>query len=223
LKSHCGFISVYSELGKGTTFKIFLPATASENDVEKSKSEVGPTQGNGEQILIVDDEPNILRMTRMVFEKYNYRVLSASDGPEALAFFAQQMPVIGCVLTDISMPYMDGVALVRALKKMKPDIPIIVSTGQSDQPSYAELESLGVKKFLTKPYNTKKLLTAVRDTLTDNKTRPRTSCDPGRAQCLDQIPCDANGEDIAPSRVHSVAQEIAPPESTGVEPALRTS
>src|SRR5205823_10998403 len=66
VKSHRGFISVYSEIGQGTTFKIFVPATSSEKDLEKSKSEVGPIQGNGEQILIVDDEPNILQITRMV-------------------------------------------------------------------------------------------------------------------------------------------------------------
>jgi CheY-like chemotaxis protein len=113
----------------------------------------------------VDDEPNILQMTKMIFEKHNYRVLSANDGPEALALFAQQMGSIGGVITDVAMPYMDGVALVRSLKKMKSDIPIIASTGQVDQPGIAELRSLGVKNFLMKPYNTEKLLATVHDTL----------------------------------------------------------
>ena len=165
VKSHGGFISVYSEIGKGTTFKIFLPATMSDVELQKSKTLVAPIQGNGEQILVVDDEPNILRITKMIFEKHNYRVVSASDGPEALALFAQQMDSIGGVLTDISMPYMDGVALVRALRRMKADIPIIASTGQGDQPGMIELQSLGVKNFLTKPYNTEKLLATVHDTL----------------------------------------------------------
>jgi PAS domain S-box-containing protein len=162
VKSHGGFISVYSEIGKGTTFKIFLPAAMNEDDLDKSKAAFAPVQGNGEQILVVDDEPNILRITKMIFEKYNYRVLSANDGPEALALFAQQMGSIGGVLTDIAMPYMDGVSLVRALKKMKSDIPIIASTGQGEQSGMAELQSLGVKSFLTKPYDTEKLLATVK-------------------------------------------------------------
>ena len=165
VKSHGGFISIYSELRQGTTFKIFLPATMSDEDVQKSQTASVPVNGNGEQILIVDDEANILKVTKMIFEKHNYRVLSASDGPEALALFAQKMKDIGGVVTDISMPYMDGVALVRALKKMKSDIPIIASTGQGDQPGVDELEALGVTNFLTKPYNTEKLLVTVHETL----------------------------------------------------------
>ena len=162
IKSHAGFISVYSQVGTGTTFKIFLPAAMSEEDVQKTQASAEPIRGNGEQILVVDDEPNILQITKMIFEKHNYRVVSAHDGPEALALFAQQMHTIGGVLTDIAMPYMDGVALVRALKKMKSDVPIIASTGQGDHAGIAELESLGVKNFLSKPYNTDKLLATVK-------------------------------------------------------------
>lgn len=158
VKSHSGFISVYSELGKGTVFKIFLPATMSDVELQKSKRVGAPIRGNGEQILIVDDEPNILEITKRIFEKHNYRVISAGDGTEALALFAQQMDSIGGVLTDIAMPYMNGVALARALRRMKPDIPIVASTGQGDQPGVAELRSLGVTSFLTKPYDTEKLL-----------------------------------------------------------------
>jgi CheY-like chemotaxis protein len=165
VKSHSGFISVYSEQGKGTTFKLFLPATVTHEQLRQSKSSVVPIQGNGELILVVDDEPNILGVTKMILEKHHYGVLSASDGPEALAIFAQQMQSIRLVLTDISMPYMDGAALARALRKMKSDLPIIASTGQGDHAGVADFEALGVKNFLAKPYNTQELLTTVRDTL----------------------------------------------------------
>src|SRR5437763_8365733 len=102
IKSHGGFISVYSEVGTGTTFKIFLPAAMSEEEVQKTQASAEPIRGNGEQILDVDDEPIILQITKMIFEKYNYRVISAHDGPEALALFAQQMSSIRGVLTDIA-------------------------------------------------------------------------------------------------------------------------
>jgi PAS domain S-box-containing protein len=165
VKSHGGFISVYSELGKGTTFKIFLPATMSDEELQQLKTSIAPIQGNGELILVVDDEPNILGITKMILEKHRYDVLSASDGTEALAIFAQQMQSIRLVLTDISMPYMDGTALARALRKMKSDLPIIASSGQGERTGVAEFQELGVKNFLTKPYNTEKLLATVHETL----------------------------------------------------------
>jgi len=174
VKSHGGFISVYSELGKGTTFKLFLPAAMTDANLQQSKTSVVPIQGNGELILVVDDEPNILGITKMILERHNYHILSANDGPEALAIFAQQMQSIRLVLTDISMPYMDGVALVRALRKMKSHVPIIASTGQGEEARASEMEALHVANFLTKPYDTGQLLKALHTTLSDPKTDVRS-------------------------------------------------
>jgi CheY-like chemotaxis protein len=101
----------------------------------------------------------------MILEKHHYDVLSAGDGPEALAIFAQRMQSIRLVLTDVSMPYMDGAALARALRRMKSDLPIIASTGQGDQPGLADFATLGVKNILAKPYNTQQLLATIHDTL----------------------------------------------------------
>ena len=172
VKSHGGFISVYSEIGKGTTFKLFLPAAMTDANLQPSQISVVPIQGNGELILVVDDEPNILEITKMIFEKHNYRIVSASDGLAALALFAQQMESIGGLLTDIAMPYMDGVALVRALRKMKSDLPIIASTGQGEQARVNELRSLNVHNFLSKPYDTDKLLTTIQAALEGRPTEP---------------------------------------------------
>ena len=112
-------------------------------------------------MLVVDDEENILRATKTVLEQHHYRVIAASDGAEALALFAQQMQAIRVVLTDIAMPYMDGVASIRALRKMRPDVPIIAFTGDAGQARFDELRAMNVNNFLTKPFNTESLLAAV--------------------------------------------------------------
>jgi CheY-like chemotaxis protein len=142
-----------------------LPAQASEENSARSESLLKSADGHGQLILVVDDEPNILSATKMILEKHNYGILSAHDGPEALAIMAQQSAAIKLVLTDISMPYMDGVALVRTVKKMKPDTKFIASTGQGEEMRLAELQSLGVTNFLTKPYATGELLKTLGDAL----------------------------------------------------------
>jgi CheY-like chemotaxis protein len=172
VKSHGGFISVYSEIGTGTTFKVFLPAEASEQTSQESKTPSELLEGNDELVLVVDDEPGIVQMTKMILEKRNYRVLTAEDGPNALALIAQQTEPIKVVLTDMSMPFMDGVVLIRAINKMKPATMFIASTGHGEKTRMGELESLGVRNFLTKPYNTQTLLTTVGDTLSGAPSNP---------------------------------------------------
>ena len=178
VKSHAGFISVYSEQGRGTTFKVSLPAV--QADVAPPQKEIPPViKGNGELVLLVDDETNIRRVTKMTLEKHNYHVLEANDGPEALAIFAQEMDSISVVLTDMRMPYIDGIALIRALKKMKPDMTFIGSTGQEDEPRLAELQELGVMNFLSKPYDTRKLLTVLESALSKQPAPLRKKVIPG--------------------------------------------
>ena len=178
VKSHAGFISVYSEQGRGTTFKVFLPAV--QADVAPPQKEIPRViKGNGELVLLVEDETNIRRVTKMTLEKHNYHVLEANDGPEALAIFAQEMDSISVVLTDMRMPYIDGIALIRALKKMKPDVIFIGSTGQEDEPRLAELQELGVMNFLGKPYDTRKLLTVLESAVSKELAPLRKKVIPG--------------------------------------------
>jgi CheY-like chemotaxis protein len=172
VKSHGGFISVYSEIGMGTTFKVFLPAKISEESSPKSELLPELLEGNGEVVLVIDDEPGVVQMTKMILEKRSYRVLTAEDGPAALAVIAQQAEPITLVLTDMSMPFMDSVILIRAIQKMKPATMFIASTGHGEQTRSAELESLGVRNFLAKPYDTQTLLATVRDALSGAPRNP---------------------------------------------------
>jgi CheY-like chemotaxis protein len=164
VKDHGGFISVYSEIGRGTTFKIFLPAQLKELP-DKSGMTPELLEGHGELVLLVDDEANILRVTKMALENKNYQVVSASDGREALKIFSEQSDSIKVVLTDMDLPHLGGVALAREIRKMKPDMALIASTGQGEYANIAELQPLGVVNFLTKPYDTEKLLMTLRSAM----------------------------------------------------------
>src|SRR5581483_9090594 len=107
---------------------------------------------------------HLLRKNRERFRPI-YRCLEAKDGPEALAIFAQQMDAIALVFSDLTLPHMDGITLVRAARKMKPNMPIIVSSGQGEPAGMGELQALGGTNFLPKPYDTGKLLAAVHEAL----------------------------------------------------------
>jgi two-component system cell cycle sensor histidine kinase/response regulator CckA len=165
VKSHGGFVSVFSEVDKGTTFKIFLPATMNAEIYQPADTTPSALLGNGELILIVDDEETILQVTKTVLEEKGYRVLTAQDGPEAVAIFALEMNSLSGVITDISLPLMDGITLIRSLKKIKPSIPFIASTGHNRHFHADQFQELGVKHLLVKPYDTRKLLEVLRDAL----------------------------------------------------------
>ncbi|HEX4629378.1 MAG TPA: response regulator [Chthoniobacterales bacterium] len=165
VKSHGGFMSVYSEVGRGTTFKVFLPATTEAEMLQETSDAVVPP-AQGELLLLVDDERPILQIGKALLEGHGYQILTAEDAAEALAIFAKRMDEIGLVLTDLSMPVMDGIALIRTLRKMKPDIPVIASTGRGGQEQHSqELEELNIHACLTKPYNKETLLSTLHDAL----------------------------------------------------------
>ena len=166
VKSHGGFMSVYSEVGRGTNFKVYLPARiGAPGTLEDSEPTIVPL-AKGELLLIVDDEKSILQVARELLEGHGYQVLTAGDAPEALAIFAQRKDEIDLVLTDLAMPLMDGISLIRTLRKMKPDVCVIASTGHGSlERSGHDLPSLHVRACLTKPYNKEMLLTTLHETL----------------------------------------------------------
>jgi PAS domain S-box-containing protein len=152
VRNHGGVINLTSSPGSGTTFRIIVPAAGSAAPASTGLPEEPIPGGNGKTVLIVDDEEMLRVSTRAVLEKHGYRTLVAADGIEALALFSLNSAKIDAVLTDIDMPNMGGVTLIRALRRLRPDLPVIVSTGQSEGVDAAKLEEIGVKVILKKPY-----------------------------------------------------------------------
>jgi PAS domain S-box-containing protein len=170
VKAHGGFIDVYTEVGKGTQIKIYIPAVESPEGkgVPEQKKELA--LGQGELVLLVDDEKSICEIAKSVLETYGYRVIVAYDGTEAIATFVQERKSIKIVVTDMSMPYMDGAATIRALKKINPEVKIIATSGLATSEEAVMSQSLKVELFLQKPYTAAKLVTAIHDVLAGTDT-----------------------------------------------------
>jgi PAS domain S-box-containing protein len=158
VRSHGGFAYVYSEPRKGAQFSIYLPAIESAVAERVERKRLDLPVGRGELILVVDDEEAIRQITKGMLETFNYRVLTASDGTEAVALYAQHREEVAAVLTDMMMPFMDGPATIRALQKMNPKVRIIAASGLGASDKAAEAASVGVHTFLPKPFTAEKLL-----------------------------------------------------------------
>jgi PAS domain S-box-containing protein len=165
VKGHGGFIRVYSEVGKGSKIKVYLPAQTEPMADLVAGTTASMPRGNGELILVVDDESAVREITRQTLEAFGYRVLLASDGAEAVAIFAGRKDDIAVVLTDMMMPVMDGPATIMVMRRLQPQVRIIAASGLSANGHVGHASRLGVKHFLPKPYTAQTLLTVLRETL----------------------------------------------------------
>ena len=163
VRGHCGFAHAESRLGQGSCFEIYLPASSTPEPEPGPEPAAQVSMGRGQTILLIDDERAIQEITGAIFAEHGYRVLTAGDGTEALALFAQQMDRIDLVVTDMMMPCLDGPATIRGLQRLKPGLPVIATSGLAE--NQALTREMGRTRFLLKPFTSEKLLHAVSELL----------------------------------------------------------
>ena len=171
VRSHEGFLRVESTPGAGTAFEVYLPA-AEGSSTTVTERPAGEFRGNGETVLIVDDEDTVREISRTVLTALNFKVLLANDGTEALIHAADNPGLIQLVITDYDMPHLDGEVLVPALRRMMPDARIILASGTLNEQREAAMRVEGVDAILDKPFSQAKLVEALRVALGDKTSAP---------------------------------------------------
>ena len=165
LQSYQGAVYAYSEVGKGTVFNVYIPAI--KQIQAKAEAEVPDLPGGCEQILLVDDEPILVEVGRQMLEKLGYTVNPCGGSHEALATFRQSPGEFDLVITDMTMPKMTGDKLAAELLHIRPDIPMIISTGYSSNMTDETALAMGIKAVVPKPILGSTLAETVRRVLDD--------------------------------------------------------
>jgi PAS domain S-box-containing protein len=158
IKSHDGALQLFSKLGQGTSFKVYLPALVNElcGDENESSTASEAWQGSG-TILLVEDEEQVRLIAKELLEMFGFTVLEAESGKEALEVYQNNSTEITLVFTDMGMPVMDGYELIEKLKNLNPELPIIVSSGYGDAEVSARIGRDNIAGIISKPYNSDKL------------------------------------------------------------------
>ncbi len=165
VKGSGGFIDASSEVNKGTTFRVYLPATEEAEAAAAVETKMDRYVGHGELILVVDDESAIREIARATLEAYGYRVLVAEDGAEAIATFVKNLNSVKAIIIDNMMPVLDGKSAIPALKRIKDDVKIIATSGLQDEitgPFFDQADS-----FINKPFTGEKLLSTIHDIVSE--------------------------------------------------------
>jgi two-component system, cell cycle sensor histidine kinase and response regulator CckA len=166
VRSHGGSLHVYSEVDRGSRFRLYLPVARDEPTARRpSRPAPDLPRGDGETVLVVDDEAAVREMTCQTLRTHGYHTLEAADGAEAVARYAEHRDRIAIVLTDMMMPVMDGPATIRALRNLDPEVRVIGASGLHGNGKVALAARAGVEHFLPKPYSVRGLLDLLADIL----------------------------------------------------------
>ena len=165
LGSYHGFVDVDSAVDHGTTMHIFLPISTFTKPVPHVKEEFIKINGGDETILVVEDESTLCEYLKVLLEEKGYNVLQASDGSEGLELFRKHQEQIALVISDLGMPKLDGLSLLRKMKEIKAAVKVIITSGLIDPDRKSEILRAGARDFLPKPYNGREVLLRVREIL----------------------------------------------------------
>ncbi len=165
LRKHNGVIRVLSELGRGTTFEVLFPAHADSGPTALGQNAEEANRGQGELVLLVDDEASNAMILSTMLSCWGYRVVCAHDGAQGLALFCKQPQDFRLIITDLAMPFMDGVSLIHAARELQPNVPAIVLSAAADSETRIKRLAPNLPLLLQKPIRRETMLSAVRTTL----------------------------------------------------------
>jgi len=173
MRGHEGAITVYSQPGKGTTFRLYFPAAAdTAAEVEVPQREIA--RGRGERVLYVDDEDTLVRLGTRILRRLGYEITGCTDPAEALQAFRSNPRAFDVIVTDLSMPGMSGFDLARGLLEIRPDVPVVMTSGYLRPEDQETAARVGIRALILKP-NTVEELGSVLDKLLRDRTNPDRS------------------------------------------------